>query len=300
MKIKILRNISRAFRLAFLAASVLPFIFGSLIDKSDFNFVGFILGLIAVSATHLSANLINDYADSRSGADWQDKRFYKFFGGSKLIQEGVVAGNFYFKTALFFALFAFFSVLGLSYIQGSFKVIGFYLLIIFLGWAYSCKPLQLSYRHFGEIIIFLLFGPAVVMGGYFIQTGIFPDAKSFILSLPFGIFTCAILFVNEIPDFPEDKRAQKLTWVDFLGAARSYLLYAVLMFLAFSAIGVSIGLGYLGKIALFSFILVLPALKAIDILRLKFSDKIELTQSSRLTIVIQGLAGVILILDKLL
>ena len=75
--------------LPFLSASVLPFVFGSLIIRDNFNLAGFLLGLVAVMSTHLSANLINDYADSKSGADWQDRSFYGLFGGSKLIQEKV-------------------------------------------------------------------------------------------------------------------------------------------------------------------------------------------------------------------
>ena len=66
-------NLVRACRLPFINASVLPFIFGSLINHRNFNLLYFILGLIAVSATHISANLINDYADALSGADWLDK-----------------------------------------------------------------------------------------------------------------------------------------------------------------------------------------------------------------------------------
>jgi 1,4-dihydroxy-2-naphthoate octaprenyltransferase len=64
-----LKNIIRALRFPFLCASVLPFVFGSLIQKHNFNLSGFLLGLVAVMGTHLSANLINDYADSKSGVD---------------------------------------------------------------------------------------------------------------------------------------------------------------------------------------------------------------------------------------
>jgi 1,4-dihydroxy-2-naphthoate octaprenyltransferase len=55
----------RALRLPFIVVSILPFIYGSLIERRGFNYGGFLLGLSAVISTHLSANLINDYADSR-------------------------------------------------------------------------------------------------------------------------------------------------------------------------------------------------------------------------------------------
>jgi len=101
-----IKNIIRAFRLPFLSASILPFIFGSLIKRGNFNLVGFLLGLVAASTTHLSANLLNDYADAKSGVDWRDRNFYKFFGGSKLIQEKVLSESFYLCAAVIFALLA--------------------------------------------------------------------------------------------------------------------------------------------------------------------------------------------------
>jgi len=66
-----LKLLIRALRLPFSSASILPFICGSVLAKADFKWLNFFLGLSAVLATHLAANLINDYADSKSGAKYQ-------------------------------------------------------------------------------------------------------------------------------------------------------------------------------------------------------------------------------------
>jgi 1,4-dihydroxy-2-naphthoate octaprenyltransferase len=293
------KNIIRALRLPFLSASVLPFTFGSLIDRGRFNGTGFLLGLSAVACTHLSANLINDYADSRSGADWQDKRFYGFFGGSKLIQEKVFSEKFYLGLSLFFAFLAGLSALLLALALKSPSVIGLFLVILLLGWSYSCGPLKFSYRRMGEIFIFLLFGPALVMGGYFIQTKVFPDMKSFLLSLPCGLLTANILFSNEVPDFESDASAGKRTWVGLTGPGQAYLLYLFLLFSAVSAIGAAVYRGYLSAFALVSVVLLVPGLKAADILRRSHARKDELAGSSKLTIMIQALASVVLVLGVL-
>jgi len=290
----------RALRLPFLSASVLPFIFGSLIERSGFNLAGFILGLVAVSATHLSANLINDWADSRSGADALDTRFFGFFGGSKLIQEKVLSERFYFNLGALFAVIAFICVIGLAFIQKSIFAVLVYFLIILLSWQYSARPLRFSYRFCGEIFIFLLFGPALVMGGYFIQTGIFPDLKSLILSLPFGFFTTAILFANEIPDFLEDKAAGKFTWVNILGQKHSYILYYLLMLAGFFSLSMAVYLKYLGLVSVASLLLIFLAGKAANILRFEYAHKEKLVQSSKITIAIQALVSIILILDVML
>ncbi|MDD5595553.1 MAG: prenyltransferase [Candidatus Omnitrophica bacterium] len=293
------QNFARALRLPFITASTLPFIFGSLINRSNFNLLNFFLGLCCVAATHLSANLINDYADSQSGADWQDRNFYKFFGGSKLIQEKVLSEKFYLKTAIFFAIIAVFCAILLSIFLKSLLVISLFTGILILSWLYSKKPLQFSYHRLGEIIIFLLFGPVTVMGGYFIQTGIFPDLKSFLLSLPFAFLTAAILFANEIPDFQEDKGVGKFTWVSIFGEKKSFLLYALIVFFAFFFIFLNLTLGYLKPIVFLSLIFVLPALKACSILKKHPHDKMRLIGSSKITIALQTIVGIVLILGVL-
>lgn len=144
-----LKNFIRAARLPFLSASIFPFFAGSLLERSDFRFLPFILGFIVAGSTHISANLINDYADSRSGADWQDKRFYEFFGGSKLIQEGILKESSYLKLSILFFCVATLSVLFLAVVLNSLMVIGFFLLIVFLGLSYSYKPFYFSYNYLG-------------------------------------------------------------------------------------------------------------------------------------------------------
>lgn len=293
------KNIIRALRLPFIAASALPFIFGSLIKRQNFNILTFLLGLIAVIATHLSANLINDYADSKSRADWQDKNFYKFFGGSKLIQENIFSEKFYLKAAIFFAVISGLAVIMLCAILNNLKIFGLYLAILFLGWSYSEKPLRFSYHRCGEIIIFILFGPALVMGGYFIQTKIFPDFESLLLSFPFGFLITAVLFANEVPDFLDDTKVGKFTWVSLTGQ-KAFILYSLLMFLAFFTIGLGVIFKYLNPIAVFSFVFILLAIRAAKILKGCFGDKIKLIESSRLTITVQTFVSIILILQTLL
>ena len=300
MQMKNLSNFARALRLPFITASVLPFIFASLIVKQRFNFLYFSLGLISVIATHLSANLINDYADSKSGADWQDRHFWSFFGGSKLIQEKVFSERFYLYSAICFALLAISGILLLSVFLKNFLIIGLYFVIILLSWSYSAKPMQFCYHKWGEVIIFLLFGPAVVMGAYFIQTGIFPDLRSFFLSLPFGFLTTAILFANEVPDFSDDLAVKKFTWVTSIGRQKAFLIYAALLLSAFLSIALTVVLKYLNPLALISLLFIPLAVNATNVLRICFRDKVNLVESSQLTILIHTVVSIILILTLII
>lgn len=293
-------TILRALRLPFISASALPFIFGSFIEEGRFNTFTFIVGLLSAIATHLGANLINDYADSKSGTDWQDKKFYGFFGGSKLIQENILSEMFYLRSAIFCFFIALSGIIILSIVLSNLSFLVYYFIILILGIFYSCPPFKLSYRRLGEIIIFFLFGPALVMGGYFIQTGIFPELKSFLLSLPFGFLTTAILFANEIPDYPQDKKSGKNNWVGLLGEKKSWGLYLLLVSFAFLSIAFSILRGILSPWVGISLIFILPALKAANILKKNYSDKQKLIQSSRLTIAMHIGFSIILILGTII
>lgn len=292
-------NCIRALRLPFVMASVLPYIFGALSAYAFFSFVPFFLGLIAVASTHLSANLLNDYADSRSGLDWQDLHHYGFFGGSKLIQEHILSEKDYLYLSLSLGGVATVSVILLSLLFKSIEPVLYFILIILTGWSYSARPFQFSYRGLGEIVVFILFGPVPVMGGYYLQTQVFPDVKSFILSLPFGFFTAAVLFANEIPDYPEDIRSGKKNWVYYSGHEKAYLLYLLLMICAFISIGSCWFLHYCGSMALGCFFLIFPIMKAARILKFDYQNKIRLMTSSKITIIVHTVAGLILILDSL-
>lgn len=290
----------RALRLPFLSASILPYMFGSLIRRENFNIAAFLLGLATVISTHLSSNLINDYADSKSGVDWKDMRFFGLFGGSKLIQHGILRESFYLRLAVFFAIIGFVSVFALSFAIRSWYPLALFPPIIISGWLYSRGPCNFSYHYLGEPLIWLLFGPALVMGGYFMQTGIFPDARSFLLSLPFGFFTCAILYANEIPDFSEDVSAGKFTWVKITGLSKAYILYGVIEACAFLSIIAAVLTRSMNSVSLLSLIFVVPVLRALFILKKYPADKERLVRSSGLTIATQAFVSLTLIAGALL
>ena len=138
------------------------------------------------------------------------------------------------------------------------------------------------------------------MGGYFIQTEIFPDARSFILSLPFGFLTTALLFINEVPDADADRNVGKRTWVFIAGKKNAHIVYALLMFFSFFYIAVCIALHYVHVWAFFAFAGILFCIRAYTILKNSFDDKDRLLTASKLTIMAQFTVSVVLILDLLL
>jgi 1,4-dihydroxy-2-naphthoate octaprenyltransferase len=287
---------ARALRLPFITASVLPFIAGSILPKEELHWWVFLIGLVAVAATHLSANLLNDYADSRSGADWQDRTYHGgLFGGSKLIQEYVLKEGFFLRGAALCAAIALAMILILALIMHSAALIIWYALVLFLAWGYSEAPFRFSYYGLGELVVFGLFGPAPVLAAFFLQTGRFPAAPALLLSLPFGFLTAAILLANEVPDCRTDEMTGKRNLVVRIGRDNAYKLYYWIMGAALVAVALNVAAGVISPWGLLAFVIVGPVFLAGEVLRGNTAKNRQLMVSSRLTIASHTIAAVILI-----
>ncbi len=294
--------LARALRLPFSLASALPYILGAVGAGGGLHlhWMNFALGLVAVLATHLSANMINDYADSKSGLDWRDTRHYGLFGGSKLIQERVLSERFYVNGAVVLALIGATCVATIAVLLSSWIVPGIYFAVLLLAWSYSCRPLRLSYRGFGEPVVFLLFGPVAVAAGYFCQTSAMPPPAILVLSAPMGLLTTSMLVANEVPDVRDDVSAGRRNWVSSAGIEKGYLLYCALVAGAFGAVVLGVGYGWSGSISLLSLAAAFPALAAARVLKVHYSDKARLVFSSRLAIAAHVTVGCALIVDAFL
>lgn len=218
----------KASRPAFFTGSVMPIFIGSALAYSEtgrLHWGFFLLSLLALMLLHAAANLVNDYYDHVSGNDWLNKDFASpFTGGSRTIQQGLAQP----KAVLLASVIC----LGLG------GLIGFYLAwmrgwpILALGlvgglsaYFYTAKPLQLGYRGFGELFIWLDFGLLPVLGAYYVQVQHFSQA-AVIASFPMAFLIMAVLWINQFQDYQADKAVNKRHWVVRLGRRRASYVYA--------------------------------------------------------------------------
>jgi 1,4-dihydroxy-2-naphthoate octaprenyltransferase len=83
----------------------------------------------------------------------------------------------------------------------------------------------------GEISVFLFFGVIATMGSYYVQTEQI-TLLSFIVSVPMGALSCAILAINNLRDRPKDALVGKLTLAVRIGDRKARLMYVGLLILA--------------------------------------------------------------------
>lgn len=289
----------RALRLPFLTVSTLPFICGSVAVPGPFNAAPFLVGLLSVVCTHLGANVLNDYGDSVSGADWRDRKYYTYFGGSKLIQNGTLKESFYRRAGTILITAGFLSATGLAVMLQDGLVVLYYMIILAAAVSYSLKPLQLSYHRLGEMLIFVIFGPAAVAAGMYAQTGMFPDWNHMLISLPFGLLAVLVLVANEVPDYLTDRLAGKYTLVSLTGPRYACILYLIIAAGVPATILMNFYYGNTGYFSLLSFALFFLAVGSGYIQYKWVDDKNELVRSSRLSTLFQTLTGLVLIADLL-
>lgn len=299
MKIK---SVLTATRANFLPASIVPFLIGAAYAFSHGFAVlpsRFILALLAVVSAHTAGNLFNDYYDFRSGADNVVRKESPFFGGSRVIQDGLLKPAEVFWLALLFGIFSALCVGGLVAITG--RPIFFLMMsvVAVLSIGYTLPPLCLAYRKLGELDIFLLFGVFLVTGSFYLFSLVFETGAVWI-SLPIAFLVVNIIISNEIPDFVSDQKTGKLNLLSLTGQRRGYLLYGALLVLSAGSVVANIVFNNLSAWAFCLIPAYMIGLKVLRLLKDHFEEMPASRVASGLTIVLHliiglGMVGVILL-----
>jgi len=152
----------------------------------------------------IGTNLANDYFDYRKGADQPDRS-----GPTRVTQSGLIRPE---QVKAAFAL-----AYGLALVAGIYLVwrggwpialIG--VLSILFGVLYTGGPYPLGYHGLGDIFVLMFFGPVAVGGTYYVQT-LQINATVLLAGLSPGLFSVAILTVNNLRDIRGDRSAGKQT-----------------------------------------------------------------------------------------
>ena len=202
-----------ATRLPFLTASVVPVSLGLAAVAYDrhFSLALALLTLTGAIAVHLGLNVANDIFDTLSGADEANVTPTKFSGGSRMLQYGFVSLRQMIALAAVFYTVAIIIGLVLVAISGL-GLLWLGLAGVLISYFYTAPPLRLVHRGLGEVCVALGFGPIMVLGTYFVQTGHYA-LRPLILSIPVAILVTMILYANEVPDRIGDARAGKRTLI---------------------------------------------------------------------------------------
>jgi len=223
----------------------------ALID-GKFNLPLFLAALLGAVLLHLGTNIINEIYDVRHGIDTITSP-----RASHALLKGRVTEREAFRLATAFFVVAMLIGVGLIAVRGwPVAVIG--LIGLAAGWGYTAPPLQLKYRALGIPIVFLMMGPLMVVGSYYVITGVF-SVQALVVSIPVGFLVAAILHGNEWRDMTDDARYGIGTLSTMVGRHAAYYGYVSLVLGAYLALAIAVMVGALPSTTLLA-MLSLPLL----------------------------------------
>lgn len=254
-----LKSWIEAFRLRTLPLALSVILMGSFlaIHSGTYNSDVIILALITTLFLQILSNLANDYGDGIKGTDNEDR-----VGPTRTIQSGAISPKEMKKGILVFT--------GLSLISGLLLIyaalgteIGIGLLFLFIGLAaigaaikYTVGKNAYGYSGLGDVMVFIFFGPAAVMGTYYLAVQQF-SWLTILPAISMGLFSTGVLNLNNMRDIENDSKSGKHTLAMLLGTARAKIYHIFIVGLAmFSLILFSVCIA--SSVVQFTYVIVFP------------------------------------------
>lgn len=230
----------KAFRLRTLPLALASIGMGAFLAASSGQFNGGVFALCALTTILLQvlSNLANDYGDSVHGADGAKRT-----GPSRAVQSGVISLKAMRNAIILFSALSLLSGIGLIYLAFGWspQVFGFFLglgvLAILAAITYTAGYKPYGYMGLGDISVLIFFGLVGVMGSAYLYE---QELKwEYLLpAISTGLFSVAVLNVNNIRDIESDKEAGKISVPVRIGRKNAVFYHWFLLVAGF-ALGLS-------------------------------------------------------------
>jgi len=186
-----------------------------------------LLALLGALLLQLGTNLDNDVSDFERGADRGGRLGLPRATALGLLTPQAVRrasrGCLVLATAVGLALVA----------RGGWPILVAGLLSAAAAMAYSGGPRPISTTPFGDLVVWVFFGPVAVCGSFYLQTFALTGGV-FVAATMVGFPAVAVLVVNNYRDLEPDARVGKRTLAVCLGRAFTRWEYALLMLAPFA------------------------------------------------------------------
>jgi 1,4-dihydroxy-2-naphthoate octaprenyltransferase len=245
------------------------------------------LACIGIICFHATANIYNDFFDTRYQVDQPDSPTARYrpqpiltgmFTPAQLLTEAIILN-------------------GVTLLIGLILSFERSLLVFWIGLAgflacvfYTAAPIHYKYKAWGEFFVFLMWGPLMFEGAYAVQRQAL-SLKALCISIPFGILVGLVLLANNIRDIAYDSRQGIKTIGILLGRRKSFFLYASLILFTYLYV---IGLVVVGMLGLWGLLVLLSLPKAIQLLT-RFTERIP-EAADAITAQLNTVFGLLLIL----
>jgi 1,4-dihydroxy-2-naphthoate octaprenyltransferase len=193
-------------------------------DTRELNALHFGLAFLGALLAHISVNVLNDYSDYQTGIDLNTRKT-PFSGGSGILPAGLLSPRkvFIFGVACLLAVAA----IGAYFIhEYTWRILPIGVLGILVVYFYTTHltkdPLLCA------VAPGLGFGPLMVLGIYFTQTGEYTLSAGLASMIP-GFLVSNLLLLNQFPDLEADRAGARRHLLITIGRERSAKIYAGLI-----------------------------------------------------------------------
>lgn len=214
----------------------------------DFSWGLYLVTMGGIVLLHGASNLNNDYHDVRRGVDTTDAPTARYR------PHPLMEGRLKPKHVLIesYLLFAAAGLVGL-YLAATrgWPILAIGLTGVLAGVAYTAPPFNYKYHALGELSVFLMWGPLMVEGAYFVQRQTF-SLNALWVSIPFGVLVALVLLANNIRDIFYDRDKGIQTIPILIGRRNGIRLYIALVVLAYVSV---LWMAFMGPLQLWSLVI---------------------------------------------
>lgn len=197
------------------------------LSAAPFHWGRYALLLTGMILVHAATNVLNDYFDFRHGVD------VKGAPTTLYRRHPLVEGDF---TPGFLLRLSVLCYVGAALIGLYFVAVSGWIVIVFAllgGLAslfYTADPIAYKYRGMGEVAVFLMWGPLMLVACHYIQTGTWDQSgRVLLVSIPQGLWVALVLLANNLKDIEFDSESQVTTVGTKLGRANTIKVYILLV-----------------------------------------------------------------------
>lgn len=189
----------------------------------------FVLCCLTTIFLQILSNLANDYGDSINGADHAGRK-----GPQRAVQAGVITSAQMRRAVVIFTILCLISGIGLLLIAFGFdwNALMFFLVLgvlcIVAAIAYTVGKRPYGYAGLGDLSVLIFFGLVGVMGSLYLFTRRV-DYVDILPALSCGLFSIAVLNVNNVRDIESDRAAGKFSIPVRIGREKAIIYHWFLL-----------------------------------------------------------------------
>ena len=211
-----------------LTASLIPVTLGVTLaayHTGDFHWLIGLLTVFGGCCLHLGTNMINTYGDFIAGVDTKESSVT-----CPQLTHDILTPQAVWRAGVLFFVLAALPGIYFVWLRGlPVLIVG--LIGIIFGYGYTAG-MAYKFRGMGVPFVFILMGPLMVWGGYYMQTGT-QSWVPILASIPIGFLVSGILHGNDYRDMVHDKNAGIKTTALIIGNQASQILQCLLAVVPF-------------------------------------------------------------------